>query len=176
MPRKNSEDRGRPGAYHVYNRAIHRRLMFRDDEDRKEFLALLGRCAAMHAGTVEVIAYCPMGTHFHLILWQKRTGGMGVFMASFINAYVRYYNRRHGTNGRMFPGPYRARRLKDTKAFKWAIAYVHDNHRDGVAHRFSSHGAFVDEQQRPGWLAVKPALKIFGGPSAYEHYIAVIAR
>lgn len=175
MPRTNTEDRSRVGAYHVYNRGRNRRQVFIDDTDRNEFLGLVGRFARAHAQSIEVVAYCPMGTHFHLIVWQKRAGGLGAFMASLMNAYVRYFNNRHGFKGALFQGPYRARHLATAKKFKWAVVYVHDNHRDGVSHRFSSHTAYVDPEQRPAWLAVEPALRVFGGSAEYARYVAAIA-
>ncbi|MBJ7355216.1 MAG: hypothetical protein JHC98_10370 [Thermoleophilaceae bacterium] len=125
---------------------------------------------------MSVASYCPMGTHFHLNLWQKEVGGLEAFMRSLLTAYVKYFNHRHGLNGPLFAGPYRARRLNSAKAFKWAVVYVHDNHRDGVAHRFSSHTAFIDEGQRPPWLAVEPALRVFGGPAEYGRYVNAVAE
>lgn len=175
MPRRNSRTRREPGAYHVYNRGRNRCLIFLDDKDRQHFVSLLGRFARMHEDHMAVVSYCPMGTHFHLILWQKAAGGLEAFMRSLITAYVKYFNNRHNLKGPLFSGPYRARRLDTRKAFKWAVVYVHDNHRDGVAHRFSSHAAFTDERQRPAWLAVDPALRIFGGTAAYSRYIDALA-
>jgi putative transposase len=176
MPRRNTENRRLPGGYHVYNRALGGQLAFRDDHDRRVFLSLLARFARMHERGVGVVAYCPMGTHFHLILWQKREGAIGPFMNSLITAYSKHFNTRHGTNGPLFARPYRARRLTTPKKFKWATVYVHDNHRTGIAHPFSSHTAFIDESQRPPWLAVGPALKVFGGARAYAEYVAAVAR
>jgi len=175
MPRKNTEGRRRRGAYHVYNRTRDRRLLFVDDEDRRVFIALLGRFARAHAERVAVVAYCPMGTHFHLILWQKEEGGLEAFMRSLLTAYVKHHHRRHNSTGALFAGPYRARRLETPKAFKWAVVYVHDNHRDGVAHRFSSHTAFIDDSARPPWLAADAALRVFGGEDAYKRYVNAIA-
>jgi putative transposase len=175
MPRRNTRSRGETGGYHVYNRGIDRRLIFLDDKDRQAFVSLLGRFARLHGHHLEIVSFCAMGTHFHLILWQKQPGGLSAFMNSFVPAYVKYFNSRHNRKGPLFSCPYRARRLTTPKNFKWAVVYVHDNHRTGVAHRFSSHAAFVDESQRPGWLAVEPALRIFGGPAAYSKYVEAVA-
>jgi putative transposase len=175
MPRRNSRSRRKPGAYHVYNRGRNRCLIFIDDKDRRHFVSLLGRFARLHSESMSVVCFCPMGTHFHLILWQKREGGLEAFMRSLLTAYAKYFNTHHNRQGPLFSGPYRARRLNTPKAFKWAVAYVHDNHRDGVAHPFSSHAAFIDEDRRPPWLEIEPALRVFGGTAEYCRYIDAVA-
>lgn len=171
MPPKNTRDRNKLGAHHIYNRGRAGGVIFRDDADRREFLGLVARSAAMLDQRIEVIAFCLMGTHYHLVLWQRDQGALRSFMASVITAYVKYFNRRHGSRGPLFAGPFRARHLSTPKQFRWAIAYVHDNHPAGVNHRFSSHRAWIDEARRPPWLSVDPALRQFGGAIGYQRYL-----
>ena len=56
-----------PGAiYHVMNRGDRREPIFRDDEDRNQFLGTLGQACAK-AGW-QVHALCLMPNHFHLVV------------------------------------------------------------------------------------------------------------
>lgn len=176
MPRRNTRDRRSPGAYHVYNRGRQRGLIFRDDADRAEFVSLTARFAREFSASVEVIGFCLMGTHFHLILWQRRAGAMAPFMNGLVSAYSKYHQARHDTSGRMYEGPYRATRLESPRAFKWIVGYVHDNHRQGPDYRFTSHRAFIDPEERPPWLNVDPALRIFGGVERYIQYMRAFGR
>jgi REP element-mobilizing transposase RayT len=184
MPRADTEDRGELAAYHVFNRGANGRAIFRDREDRSYFLSLLARHLwqrpspnrrggfYLHLrGRVALLAYCLMTSHFHLVIWQRSAGALAELMDRVIGTYSRYYNQKYGTSGPRFAGAYRAKRVKDAKQFKWLIAYVHDNHPSGVDYEFSSHRAWIDETQRPGWLEPEPGLKIFGGVDAYLAYL-----
>ena len=74
-------------------------------------------------------------------------------MQSLMIAYVRYYNRKYGISGPLFAGAFRSRPLTTDKDLRWAIAYVHANHPSGPTYRYSSHNAYLDDHQRPGWLS-----------------------
>ena len=65
MPRKLRVEY--PGAiYHVMNRGERREPIFKDDADRKVFLATLG--AACTKTGWQVHALCLMPNHFHLVV------------------------------------------------------------------------------------------------------------
>lgn len=184
MPAKNSRDRSDRFPHHVYNRARDGRRMFMDDADRDKFRDLIAskltrnparasreyRKLARVEG-LDLYAICLMTTHYHLIVWQKHKEILRRFMQSLISVYVRYFNRRHGTIGDMFEGPYRARPITTKKKLKYAIAYVHANHDDGPAYKYSSYGAYLDPDKRPGWLNTQTPLSYFGGADKYEAFM-----
>lgn len=185
MPRKNTENREQVLPYHVYNRARKGRRMFVDDADRDHFLDLIAcrlsrstaRASRRHRFSnriegVELFAYCLMTTHFHLVIWQREPEALRRFMQSLISAYVRYYNKRHGTTGPMFAERFRSRPLTNPKDLRWAIAYVHDNHPSGLDYRYSTHRAYVDSDLCPGWLNTRTPLKHFEGISGYRVYLS----
>jgi REP element-mobilizing transposase RayT len=56
-----------PGAaYHVINRGDRRKAIFRDEEDRQQFLGTLGKACAKTGWQVH--ALCLMPNHFHLVV------------------------------------------------------------------------------------------------------------
>ncbi|MGH2959131.1 MAG: transposase [Solirubrobacterales bacterium] len=183
MPRRNVSDRVQTGPHHVYNRARCGRAVFRDDADRELFIELLesrlGRAKFRsrrfrHAAAVldaEVCAMCLMTTHFHLIIWQHESEALRRLMQSVMIAYVRSYNRKYGTSGALFAGPFRARQLIGRKDLRWTTAYVHANHPEGPNYRFSTHRAYLDDLDRPGWLNTTLALDAFGGRTAYATFM-----
>lgn len=172
MPRKNTEDRNKPGVYHVYNRGHRKRPVFIDDEDRRVFISLVARFARQYEGLVAVEAYCPMTTHYHLIVRQIRHGQLARFMASLIAAYTKHFNNRHKNKAKLFAGPYRSRPLTTPKQYLWVVAYVNDNHPTGRDYAFSSHRAYLSSEHRPPWLDTDRPLGAFGGPAEYVRFMA----
>jgi REP element-mobilizing transposase RayT len=51
------------GIYHAVARAIPERALYRDDADRRSFLALLALVVRRHDW--RVLGFCLMGTHYH---------------------------------------------------------------------------------------------------------------
>jgi REP element-mobilizing transposase RayT len=83
MPRKLRVEY--PGAiYHVMNRGDRREPIFKDDEDRKLFLATLGECCGKTDWQVQ--AWCLMLNHFHLVVETPRANlvaGMKWFLGTY---------------------------------------------------------------------------------------------
>ena len=48
---------------------------------------------------VQIIAYCLMPTHIHLILKQLKENGISTFMGNILNSYSRYFNVKNKRKG-----------------------------------------------------------------------------
>ncbi len=60
-----------PGAvYHVTSRGDRREPIFRDDGDREMFLDILAH--TLERLDAQVLAYCLMGNHYHLVLHTRQ--------------------------------------------------------------------------------------------------------
>ena len=60
-----------PGAiYHVTSRGDRREPIYRDDEDRTTHLEVIAQ--AMDRFDAQVLAYCQMGNHCHLVLHTRQ--------------------------------------------------------------------------------------------------------
>src|SRR6266542_371890 len=95
-----------PGAiYHVMSRGDRREPIFRDDEDRKLFLATLGECCGKTDWQVH--AWCLMPNHFHLVV-ETPKGNLVAGMKWFLGTYTSRFNRRHKLFGHLFSGRYKA--------------------------------------------------------------------
>jgi hypothetical protein len=114
---------------------------------------------------------CLMTTHFHLIVWQHEDEAMRRLMQSVLTAYVMRYNRKYRTAGPLFAGPFRSRPLIGDKQLRWATAYVHANHPSGPEYKYSTHTAYLDDHQRPGWLSINPTIAAFGDVNQYAAYM-----
>lgn len=60
-----------PGTvYHVTSRGDRREAIYRDDEDRNLQLEVLAQ--AIDRFDAQVLSYCQMGNHFHLVLHTRQ--------------------------------------------------------------------------------------------------------
>ena len=95
-----------PGAfYHVMNRGLARNRIFLNDSDRLGFLDLVGDICRLWG--LGVYTYCLMDNHYHLLLQTSR-GGLSRAMRHLDGIYTQRFNRRHGRDGPLFRGRYRA--------------------------------------------------------------------
>jgi putative transposase len=114
-----------PGAvYHVTSRGDRREPIYRDDVDRAQQLDVLAQ--ATERFDVEVLAWCQMGNHYHLVL-HTREPNLSSFMRHLNGVYTQAFNRRHGLVGHLFQGRFKAI-LVDRDAYLLALCrYVERN-------------------------------------------------
>ena len=120
MPRPN-RDIG-AGVFHVYTHCVWASpALFRDDLDRVDFLRRLA------ATTVRVewrcIAYCLMGSHYHLIV-AVQDGVLPVAMQRLNYAYAVGYNLRYDLRGHVQFARYGSRRITDDDDLLGCFKYV----------------------------------------------------
>ena len=95
-----------PGAiYHVMNRGDRREDIFRDDQDRRRFLATLTEACAKTEWQVH--AYCLMRNHFHLVI-ETPEANLVAGMKWLLGVYTKRFNIRHKLCGHLFAGRYKA--------------------------------------------------------------------
>src|SRR5207245_1677875 len=95
-----------PGAiYHVMNRGDRREAIFKDSADRQRFLDTLGE-ACLKTGW-QVLAYCLMPNHFHLVL-ETPQANLVAGMKWLLGVYTSRFNRRHKLVGHLFSGRYKS--------------------------------------------------------------------
>jgi putative transposase len=145
-----------PGAvYHVTSRGDRREAIYLDDADRSAQLAVIAQ--AMERFDAQVLAYCLMGNHFHLVL-HTRQANLSRLMRHVNGVYTQAYNRRHNLVGHLFQGRFKAI-LVDRDAYLLALCrYVE---RNPVAAGmvvaagewpWSSYRAHVGAVPTPDWL------------------------
>ena len=108
-----------PGAvYHVTSRGDRREPIYRDDVDRHTQLAVLAEATTRF--DAQVLAYCLMGNHYHLVLCT-RSGALSRLMRQLNGVYTQAFNRRHGLVGHLFQGRFKAV-LVDTDRYLVALS------------------------------------------------------
>ncbi len=145
-----------PGAvYHVTSRGDRREAIYRDDVDRRCQLDLLAQAAQRFEA--QVLAYCQMGNHFHIVL-HTRQGNLSRLMRQLNGVYTQAFNRRHGLVGHLFQGRFKAI-LVDHDAYLLALSrYVERNPvaaklvKRAAQWPWSSCQAHLGLVARPDWL------------------------
>ena len=91
--------------YHVTSRGDHREDIFLCDDDRNEWLDVLGTVCTRFNWVVH--AYCQMTNHYHLLL-ETVDGNLSGGMRQLNGLYTQRFNQRHGLVGHLYQGRYKA--------------------------------------------------------------------
>jgi len=140
--------------YHVFNRGIERRAIFSNKRefDRalntlkyyryanvpfkfSKFLVqteenktnLLKSFNIKENELVEIIAYCLMPNHFHLLLKQIKDNGISKFISNLTNSYTKYFNTKHERVGALMQGIFKAVRVETDEQLIHLSRYIHLN-------------------------------------------------
>src|SRR5262245_8130602 len=142
-----------PGVpHHVTQRGNRREPVFFSDSDRAAYLACLDDHCRKHA--VEVLGYCLMTNHVHLVVVPTTANGLEKVFRPLHTHYAQRLNRQRGWSGHVWQGRYFSSPLDE--AYFWAaMRYVERNPvRAGLVQRaedycWSSARAHCGLQQDP---------------------------
>lgn len=76
---------------------------------------------------VEILCYCFMPNHFHLLLKQRKTNGISRFLSNVQNSYTRFFNVKHRRDGPLFLGQFKAIRIETEEQLIHVSRYIHLN-------------------------------------------------
>jgi putative transposase len=123
MPRQARLDA--PGTlHHVMIRGIERSPIFKDDQDRQDFISRTGKVAE-ETGT-KILAWALMNNHVHLLFFSG-SSGISKFMRRLLTGYALRYNRRHQRNGHLFQNRYKSIICEEGTYLLELVRYIHLN-------------------------------------------------
>lgn len=152
------------GLYHVTSRGDRREAIYLDDDDRLNWLNLLGEVCEHFNWRVH--AYCQMTNHYHLVV-ETPEANLSKGMRQLNGVYTQQINRRHKRVGHVFQGRYKAILVeKDAYLLELARYVVLNPVRAGMTNdigewSWSSYQATIGEVARPPWLHVRWLLAQF---------------
>lgn len=76
---------------------------------------------------VNIIAYCLMPTHLHLIIRQLEEKGISIFMSNILNSYSRYFNIKHKRKGPLWEGRFKRILVENDEYLIHLTRYLHLN-------------------------------------------------
>jgi len=119
-PRRHLPD----GLFHITSRGVAGSLIFLDHHDRRRFVLLLAQVSELWGW--RVIAWCLMGTHYHLVVEAKREQ-MSHAAHRLNGLYAQGFNRRHERRGHLYENRFSSWAIADEGHLNATIAYVLEN-------------------------------------------------
>ncbi|MDO8515322.1 MAG: transposase [bacterium] len=94
-------------------------------------------------GRINLICYCLMQNHYHLLIQQKDVDALSEFMKSIITAYSMYFNKKYERVGPLFQGSFKAVDIQNETYFLWLSRYIHRNPINFLNYSFSSYQDYI---------------------------------
>ncbi len=139
--------------YHVFNRSIAKVPIFNYQKDYNRLLSLIDyyrfapdmsfshynrlektlkeqyfqNLVNSKNHTVEIMSFCLMPNHFHLLLKQKTDYGVKNFVSNIQNGYAKYFNVRSDRSGSLFQAMFKAVRIENDEQLLHVSRYIHLN-------------------------------------------------
>ena len=76
---------------------------------------------------VQIVAYCIMPTHFHLLLKQLKDGGTSKYLGNILNSFTRYFNIKYKRKGPLWEGRFKNVRMESNDQLIHVTRYIHLN-------------------------------------------------
>lgn len=113
--------------YHCMNRSNARLKINFEKKDYLLFLETLKESQKIFE--VDIVSFCIMINHFHLVIYTKLEGEMGRFMKWFTLTYTQRWHKKYGTTGfgHLFQGRYKSILIENELHLKTTIRYVERN-------------------------------------------------
>lgn len=184
MPSRNVLKLDEPQTYyHVYARGNSRTEIFLDQDDHIVFLKLFERYLSEKPkfdkyGTpyphlyqkLELVCYCQMPNHFHLLIYQEEQGAMSQFMRGLMTSYSRYFNKKYGRSGSLFETRYKASLIYDQTYLEHITRYIHLNPKCWKQYEHSSLPFYLG-QNHTEWLRPEKILTLFKDSNDYLSFL-----
>ncbi|MCB4791588.1 MAG: transposase [Elusimicrobia bacterium] len=170
------------GIYHVIQRGIERKEIFKDDLDRKEFLNRVS--GGLKETGHKCYGWALMPNHFHLII---RTGKrpLSDLMRKILTGYALYFNKKYKRSGYLYQGRYKSILCQEDSYLLELVRYVHLNAlrarlvRDmsGLGdYKWSGHSVLMNKNKAE-WQSRDEILEYFGknkldAMRRYEEFVA----
>jgi putative transposase len=141
--------------YHVFNRGVEKRDIFKDEQDYYRFIhnlyelnnknpvvnssyyfepenVMLEQKSYRRKGPkrellVDVLVFTLMPNHFHLLLRQRREEGITRFIQKVCIGYTMYFNQKYKREGGLFQGRFKAVYVHKQEHFQYLPFYIHSN-------------------------------------------------
>jgi len=138
--------------YHLYNRGIDKRVIFKSNKDYERFMILLYLANSKNSFSLDSIlnrqkqtlneilvldkgkplisigAWCLMVNHFHLLVRQEVDDGITKFMKKLGTGYSMFFNIKYQRTGGLFGGPFKSRLVGNNDIYmRQLFGYIHIN-------------------------------------------------
>lgn len=206
MPRR-IEPFATDSYYHVFNKTIDGKSVFRSGSYSRYFLNLIKYYRSSKANisysklkklilkirnnillqtthkkyfNVDIVSFCLMPTHFHMLVKQKIDNGVRKFMSDSLNAFTKYFNILNDRKGPLFLPQFKSVRIRSDEQLIHVSRYIHlnpysskliQNIKDLITYRYSSFSQYISPKTT-GICDTKEILGYFAdNPGEYKKFI-----
>lgn len=113
------------GIYHIYNRGCNKDNIFFNEDNYFYLLRKMKEIKVEYE--IEIIAYCLMPNHYHLLVQQKTNKSISGFIQKLFNGYVQAINKQQNRSGTLFEGKTKSKLVDEEMYFTHLIRYIHLN-------------------------------------------------
>jgi len=169
--------------YHFYNRGNNRQAVFFEADN---YLYFLKGVKKYLTSTANIIAYCLMPTHYHILVRIKQTSEVlktsevsaqvSLAMQKFLISYTKAINKRFSRVGALFQGQFQAKPIQNYSHLLNLCVYIHANPvKDGLVALpedwiYSNYLEWLG--QRNGTLVDREFVQEnFGSPAEYQELV-----
>lgn len=191
-------------VYHLFNRGVERRPIFFTARDYERFVSLVEyyrfhrvsksyshylalsladrtafrRMLEQSPTAVDVLAYCLMPNHFHILVKQNTDGGIHRFLSNVANGYAKYINAKRKRVGPLYQGPFKAVLAETDEQLIHLSRYIHINpivsniitEKELAAYPWSSFPEYVGHTAQP-FADTREILHRFKNNQAYKKFV-----
>lgn len=112
--------------YHVFSRGNRKTEIFTNQKDYERFLKKLEEYRKKYS--VDIISFCLLPNHFHLLVKQSNDVPLGRFVGTLLNSYARYRSVKYQLPpGHVFQGRFGCRLIEAEKDLLQTSRYIHLN-------------------------------------------------
>lgn len=193
--------------YHVFNKTIDKRRIFETDKLCELFLKLITYYRSSEAKIsfsllerlepeilenllkkvklknffkIEILAYCLMPTHYHLLLRQKIENGVPRFISDVLNSFTRNFNVKNERAGPIFLPKFKSVMVKSDEQLMHVSRYIHLNPFSGnlvpnlqklESYRWSSYSSYLAKKKN-SLINTKEVMHLFNFDSIrYRRFV-----
>jgi putative transposase len=140
---------------------------------------------------VEVLVFCIMPNHLHLLLRQLKNDGIVKFMHKLGTGYGGYFNRKYGRQGHFIQKRFTAVHIQTEEQLKIVFVYIHTNPLSLIEpkwkefgiknperaikfienYKWSSYPDYIGKKNFPSVTDRKFLLKIMGGEKGCKEFV-----
>ncbi|PJE65202.1 hypothetical protein COU91_02845 [Candidatus Saccharibacteria bacterium CG10_big_fil_rev_8_21_14_0_10_47_8] len=185
MPGKNLEKIYLEDSYyHIYNRGVNKETIFKEKDDYAVFLNLFKRYLSREPlkdkqgreypclhNDIELLAFCLMPNHFHVLVYQYTPDSMTKLLKSVTTTYSMYFNKKYRRVGPVFQSRFKASMITEDAYLQHISRYIHLNPKDYRNWEFSSLPYYLN-QKSSSWLKPDKILELFDDTNDYADFVA----
>lgn len=150
------------------------RFLELNEETNPDINEVLNDYLSEKTKSVDIIAYCLMPTHIHLIFKQLEDNGISRSVNNILNSYTRYFNIKHKRKGPLWESRFKSKRIESDEQLLHLSRYIHLNPVTAFlsdkpeSWQYSSYKEFLGIKETPTFCNFTNHINIF--PADYKKF------